>query len=110
MRKGFFRKSKPVSKYEKRSTVKIKDLLPIGSIVLLIEGEKKLMITGIMQNDSSGTKKDFDYLGILYPEGHIGEKYQFLFNHEDIIQVIFRGYEDDERTEFLAKLSNLYES
>ncbi len=89
--------------------MKIKDLLPVGSIVLLKDGEKRLMIAGIMQNDAGGTGKNFDYLGVLYPEGHIGEGFQYLFNHEDINEIIFRGFEDEERAEFLKKLTNLYE-
>lgn len=89
--------------------MRIKDLLPIGSIVLLKDGEKRLMINGIMQNDAGGTGKNYDYMGILYPEGHIGEGFQYLFNHEDINEIIFRGYEDSERSEFLDKLAKLYE-
>lgn len=89
--------------------MKIKDLLPIGSVVRLHDGEKRLMIIGIMQNDASGNGKEYDYLGILYPEGHIGDQFQYLFNQEDIEEVIFRGFEDDERVEFLNKLTNLYE-
>lgn len=89
--------------------MKIKDLLPIGSIVRLHDGEKRLMIIGIMQSDASGNGKEYDYLGILYPEGHIGDQFQYLFNQEDIEEVIFRGFEDDERIEFLNKLTNLYE-
>ena len=89
--------------------MKIKDLLPIGSIVRLHDGEKRLMIIGIMQSDASGNGKEYDYLGIRYPEGHIGDQFQYLFNQEDIEEVIFRGFEDDERVEFLNKLTNLYE-
>lgn len=89
--------------------MKIKDLLPIGSVVRLHDGEKRLMIIGIMQRDASGNGKEYDYLGILYPEGHIGDQFQYLFNQEDIEEVIFRGFEDDERVEFLNKLTNLYE-
>lgn len=92
-----------------RYYMKIKDLLPIGSIVRLHDGEKRLMIIGIMQSDASGNGKEYDYLGILYPEGHIGDQFQYLFNQEDIEEVIFRGFEDDERIEFLNKLTNLYE-
>lgn len=87
----------------------IKELLPIGSIVLLKDGEKKLMINGIKQIDASGDGKEYDYLGVLYPEGHIGDQFQYLFNHEDIDKIVFHGYEDEERTEFLAKLAALYE-
>lgn len=89
--------------------MKIKDLLPIGSVVRLHDGEKRLMIIGIMQSDASGNGKEYDYLGILYSEGHIGDQFQYLFNQEDIEEVIFRGFEDDERVEFLNKLTNLYE-
>ncbi|OUN99636.1 hypothetical protein B5F98_00190 [Pseudoflavonifractor sp. An44] len=89
--------------------MKIRDLLPIGSIVRLKDGEKRLMINGIMQSDASGDGKEYNYLGILYPEGHIGDQFQYLFNHEDIKEIVFRGYEDIERTEFLDKLTKLYE-
>lgn len=88
--------------------MKIKDFLPIGSIVLLKDGEKRLMINGIMQTDMGGTRKNYDYMGVLYPEGHIGEGFQYLFNHEDINEVLFRGFEDAERDEFLKKLASLY--
>ena len=88
--------------------MQIKELLPIGSIVLLEEGEKRLMISGIMQSDASGNGEEYDYVGVLYPEGHIGDQFQYLFNHKDISEIIFRGFEDDERVEFLEKLSSLY--
>ncbi len=37
--------------------MKIQNLLPIGSIVLLKNGEKKLMIIGIMQSDNGRKKR-----------------------------------------------------
>ncbi|MCD7752940.1 MAG: DUF4176 domain-containing protein [Clostridiales bacterium] len=92
--------------------MKIQDLLPIGSVVLLKNGEKKLMIIGIMQSDGKGRKKkNYDYLGELYPEGHLGEGvHQYLFNHEDIDEINFRGYEDAERAVFLKRLSDEYKN
>lgn len=89
--------------------MKIKDLLPIGSIVLLNDGEKRLMIEGIMQSDMSDISTQYDYIGILYPEGYIGEGFQYLFNHEDIDEIIFHGFEDTERDEFIDKLAEIYE-
>ena len=50
----------------------IKELLPIGSVVLLNEGTKKLMIYGVMQSDTENNQ--YDYVGVLYPEGNIGPK------------------------------------
>ena len=89
--------------------MKINNLLPIWSVVLLKDGEKRLMICGILQNDEGNTNKTYDYMGVLYPEGHIGEGYQYLFNHEDVVQVFFRGYDDEERAQFIEKLAVAYE-
>lgn len=86
----------------------IKDLLPVGSIVLLKDGEKRLMVCGVMQSDVDRGGKEYDYMGVLYPEGHIGTDFQYLFNHEDINEIVFKGYHDEERTEFLKKLAKLY--
>ncbi len=81
------------------------DYLPIGSIVVLKEGTKKLMIFGIIQEDSNDkNSKEYDYIAVLYPEGNIGQEFQYLFNEHDINKVICRGYEDDERAEFLDRL------
>ncbi|MCC8168716.1 MAG: DUF4176 domain-containing protein [Clostridiales bacterium] len=87
----------------------IKELLPIGSIVLLKKGQKRLMIFGIKQMDAN-TKEEYDYIGVLYPEGNMGEVGQFLFNSSDIDQVYFRGYEDSERTEFIEALDEFYKN
>ena len=46
-------------------------LLPIGSVVKLKNGQKRLMITGFLQmeQDEKGQKNIWDYSGCLYPEG-----------------------------------------
>lgn len=86
----------------------IKELLPIGSVVLLKNGKKKVMIFGVKQTDNT-TGNEYDYISVLYPEGNMGEAGQYLFNHSDIEQVFFKGYEDAEREEFIEKLSEFYE-
>lgn len=88
--------------------MEIKDLLPIGTVVLLNDGSKKVMICGVKQMDNE-TKKEYDYIGVLYPEGFIGNEFKFIFNHEDIKEIFYRGYENEERTDFLEKLSAFYE-
>lgn len=87
--------------------MEIKELLPIGSVVLLKEGQKRLMVFGVKQTDNE-TDIDYDYIGVLYPEGNVGEGGQFLFNHDDIERVFFRGFEDLERTQFLIALEDYY--
>ncbi|WP_455713934.1 DUF4176 domain-containing protein [Anaerosporobacter sp.] len=88
----------------------IKDLLPIGSIVLLKDATKKMMVYGIKQSQVTDPDKEYDYIGVLYPEGNMGENFQFLFNHEDIQSVIFRGYEDIERQKFIKNLEAVYDN
>lgn len=86
-----------------------KELLPIGSIVLLKEGTKKLMVFGVRQTDEQ-SGREYDYVGVVYPEGNLGNDTWFLFDHENIAEVIFRGYEDEERTAFVGRLSAYYEA
>ena len=47
----------------------------------------------------------YDYIGVVYPEGFIGNEYNFLFDHDNITDVIFRGYENPERNEFIEFLT-----
>lgn len=87
--------------------MKIEEMLPIGSVIILKEGSKKLMVSGVKQTDTENNV-EYDYIGVMYPEGYIGAEYQFLFNHEDIEEIFFTGYEDEERETFVKKLSNYY--
>ena len=84
----------------------IRELLPIGSVVLLKNGIKKAMIIGIMQStvDNEGQVTEYDYLGVLYPEGFFDVKSMFFFNHDQINDVVFRGYANPERADFLDRL------
>lgn len=84
-------------------------LLPIGSVVLLKEGMKKLMVIGIKPQKNDEPEKVFDYLGVLYPEGYLSNEYNFLFNHEDINDVVFVGYNNPERKAFIESLEKIYD-
>lgn len=85
----------------------VKELLPIGSVIWLREAKKPLMIFGVKQSNMD-TDEEYDYIGVLYPEGNMGAETQFLFQHKDIERVVFRGYEDESRTEFLEQLAEFY--
>lgn len=87
--------------------MEIKELLPIGSVVLLEEGEKRLMIYGVKQTEQE-TQEEYDYIGVVYPEGNMGQGTQFLFNHDQIKEVYYKGYDDEERQEFIKKLADYY--
>ena len=89
--------------------MEIKDLLPIGSLIWLREAKKPLMIFGVKQKKID-TNEEFDYIGVVYPEGNMGGETQFLFMHKDIEKVVFRGYEDTSRELFIKNLEEFYEN
>ena len=78
--------------------------------MLLKDGEKRLMICGVLQQEAGNSDATYDYMGLFYPEGHIGDEFQYLFNHADIENVYFRGYEDEEREDFISKLEETFET
>lgn len=86
----------------------VRELLPIGSVVILEEASKKAMIYGVKQINKANDV-EYDYIGVVYPEGNMGDGTQFFFNHEAISQVFFRGYEDEERNVFIERLVEYYD-
>lgn len=75
----------------------MEQLYPLGSIVRLKKGMKRIMICGRLQIRNSDQKL-FDYSACLYPEGILKPDEMFLFQHDDIDEVIFQGFEDDDET------------
>lgn len=87
-----------------------KNLLPIGSVVLLKGGQKRIMITGRIQT-RAGETEIFDYSACYYPQGIVAPNQMFFFNRDAIDKVFFLGYQDGEefhyRQEVLGKLGQL---
>ena len=76
-------------------------LLPLGTIVYLKEGTAKLMIVGRGASFDNGEGQSFsDYVGVVYPNG-IDPEDALFFNHQDIDEVVFTGYSDEEEDRYL---------
>lgn len=73
---------------------------PIGTIVYLTNGDRKVMIMnrGPIRKTMTGDQL-FDYSGCLYPVGLNPEQILY-FNEENIDKVVFEGYFDDEETRY----------
>ena len=54
-----------------------KMVLPIGSVVMLKNGTKPVMIFGYLQKSSLRPGEIADYVGVPYPEGNLHVKAQF---------------------------------
>lgn len=82
----------------------MKRYFPIGSVVLLKESNKRVMIVGLKQKQFESDKV-WDYSACLYPEGIIDPDKLYLFDNEQIQRLYFVGFQDGEALEFLEKLS-----
>lgn len=87
----------------------MKNYLPLGSIVRLKGGSKKMMIYGRAQKAGANGKM-YDYLACLYPQGFIKANMLLCFNEDQIEEVLFTGYSDEEEPQFVERLNALVES
>jgi len=85
----------------------INELLQIGSVVLLKGSIRKLVVMGVKPVRPEEPDKIYDYLGVLYPEGYLGGKSCFLFNHSDINDVIYYGYKNPEWNSFIEYMEKV---
>ena len=81
--------------------------LPIGTVVLLKSGTKRVMINGFCTMDASAPEKVYDYSGVLFPEGSLSSDQTLLFDHEQIERVDHYGLVDEEETTFKQKLKEV---
>lgn len=86
----------------------LKGLLPIGSVVLLKDSTKRVMIIGFVQR-AEDTQDVFDYIGCFYPEGYIASDRNFLFNHDQIDKLFALGFQDEEQLHFKEKIDEALE-
>ena len=84
------------------------EFLPIGSVVLLEGGNKRIMICGRIQAQA-GSDIIYDYSACYYPEGIVDPKSMFFFNRDAIETVYFRGYEDQDELDYRHELDQLGE-
>ena len=83
-------------------------LLPIGSVVLLKDSTKKLMIVGLCQQGASDGKL-WEYVGVVFPEGFLSPDKMFLFNGDQIEQLFAIGFQDTEQLVFKEKIDKVME-
>lgn len=87
------------------------NLLPLGSVVLVKGGNKRVMITGRIQA-RSGDERVYDYSACYYPEGIVNPREMFFFDHDGIDRLYFIGFQDEEelrfRSQTLGSLGELY--
>lgn len=85
----------------------MKELLPLGSVVTLKKGSKRLMIIGrVQKREDDG--KIYDYASCLWPEGYLDSTHCYLFDQEDIDCLFYIGLQDVEEFNFRFDLEEAY--
>ena len=87
-----------------------KKFLPIGTVVLLKGGTKRVMINGFCTMAEGKKDEVWDYSGCPFPEGMISSKQVLLFDHEQITEVCHMGLVDAEEKEFKKELKEFLET
>ena len=83
-------------------------LLPIGTVVLLKNSTKRVMIIGVLQKQiKNDADVIWDYSACFYPEGYMGPDKTFLFNANQIEKVFSIGYQDEEQFAFKTKIDQV---
>jgi hypothetical protein len=83
-----------------------KELLPIGTVVLLKGGLKKVMITGYFTKTLKADKI-YDYNGCIFPEG-LMENIYTLFDANQIDKVFYEGLNNKEYVDYVKYIKELY--
>ena len=77
-----------------------KQYLPIGTVVLLKDATKRVMITGFASMSSETGDTVYDYSGCIYPEGFLNYNEVCVFNNDQIEEIVSKGFVDEEEIEF----------
>ncbi|MGI6216403.1 MAG: DUF4176 domain-containing protein [Coriobacteriales bacterium] len=80
------------------------DWLPIGSVVMLEDGERPIMVAGYMALDGMSDRY-YDYLGFPYPEGRLEDK-DYFFDKSMIEEVELVGYYNEDTINFMKFLED----
>ena len=83
-------------------------LLPIGTIVLLKDSTKRILVVGYLPSEANNPRI-FDYSGVPYPEGLIDSKKILLFDHKQITKICHNSLIDMEVIEVLNKVNKVRE-
>ena len=101
-------KKKTATKTTKKETEKVgKKFLPIGTVVMLKGGTKRVMISGFCSIAENNPDKIWDYNGCIYPEGVIASNQTCLFDHKQIEKVYHMGLVDEEEKTFKKDLEKI---
>ena len=101
-----FKENEKQNNENKLNSVFSEKYLPIGSIVLLKNAQKRIMVIGFVAKGKTLDDRIFDYMGCLYPEGVLSSEEILLFDHNQIDKIYYMGYVDEEWKKYQIKVKD----
>ena len=101
--------TKELTEKQSNSLLKSSEYLPIGTVVTVGDGDKKLMIIGLLQVKAEDNQT-YDYSAVLYPEGYLDPSETYLFNKNQISRIYYLGYVSQEQKQNNQKIEQLVPS
>lgn len=80
--------------------------LPLGSIVKLKGATHLVSIIGFCIVIKNENNRQYDYVGVPYPEGFMGDTSMMYFNHNIIGDIISVGFSNEDEKAFKVRLKN----
>ena len=90
--------------------MKIKNILPIGTVIQLKEIDVRVMICGYCSEQEAYPNYVWDYAGFLFPIGYTDRKKLISFDADQIQQIITYGYQDTEQMQYMEELAEIMET
>ena len=84
--------------------------LPIGTVCQLTGTDQKVAITGFCMRNENQPDKIFDYVACYYPQGVYDQNKNILFDHSQIVKVVYLGFVNEEEKAFKEKVKALLAS
>lgn len=83
-----------------------KNFWPIGTIVKIKDvPDYRFMIIALLVEGSKGEIRD--YVAVKYPSGALVQDDYFYFNHEQIEEVIFKGFDCEDHYVYVKLLNSI---
>lgn len=80
--------------------------LPVGTIVLLKDAKKRILIVGYLPQEN-GSDKTYDYSGVPFPDGLIDSRKILLFDHTQIDKICHNSIIDKEVMEMINRVKKV---
>ena len=84
--------------------------LPIGTVCQLKGTEQKVAITGFCMKNQNLGDRVFDYVACYYPQGVFDPNKNILFDHDQIEEVVYMGFINEEEKAFKQRVKEALSS